>query len=64
MNVKEIREKCYLTQKEFAEKLNVNTQTISCWERGVRKPSLKHKRVIAQICKENNIILIRPPIFL
>lgn len=55
MNIKEIREKCYLTQREFAEKLNVSVQTISCWERASRNPSLKHKKMIAQICKENNI---------
>ena len=55
MNIKELRRKCYMTQKEFAEKLNVSIQTVNYWESGDRNPSLRHQKAIVQICKENNI---------
>ena len=49
MNIKDLREKLYLTQPELAKLLNVSTVTISKWERGVVQPSLKHKRKINEV---------------
>ena len=37
--MKEIREKCGITQQELADKLGVTQATISFWETGERYPS-------------------------
>lgn len=42
MNLKELRERQGMTQKELAEKMNVSFQTISKWENGVNLPDITH----------------------
>ena len=37
MNIKELREKINLTQREFGERLGVQPQTVLKWEKGDRK---------------------------
>lgn len=54
---KRIREKLFLTQTEFAEMLGVSLTTVCRWENNVFEPTMKAKRKIAQICRENNIDL-------
>ena len=51
MNIKEIREKLCLTQTEFAKLLGVSMQSISNWECGKAKISIKCKRKILLLCK-------------
>ncbi len=55
--VKELREKLILTQQEFANLLGVSFASINRWETGRHKPTIKVKRKIVELCKENNIDL-------
>lgn len=55
--VKELREKLILTQQEFANLLGVSFASINRWETGKHEPTIKIKRKIVQLCKENNIDL-------
>ena len=55
--VKELRLKLILSQQEFADLLNVSFASINRWETGKNEPTIKIKRKIVQICKENNIDL-------
>jgi DNA-binding XRE family transcriptional regulator len=53
--IKRIRDTLLLTQTELAEKLGVSLPTVCRWEKGVFEPTMKMKRKIAELCKENNI---------
>ena len=53
--IKEIRNILFLTQTELAEKLGVSLATVCRWEKGTFEPTMKAKRRIAELCKENNI---------
>lgn len=55
--IKTIREKLFLTQTEFAEMLGVSLTTVCRWENKVFEPTMKVKKKIAQICKENSIYI-------
>ena len=53
--IKKLREKLILTPTEFAEILGVSFTTVSRWEKGIHEPTIKVKRKIVVLCKENNI---------
>lgn len=53
--VKELREKLILSQQEFADLLGVSFASINRWETGKHKPTIKVKRRIVELCKQNNI---------
>ena len=53
--VKELRAKLILSQQEFADLLNVSFASINRWETGKHEPTIKIKRKIIELCKENNI---------
>ena len=55
--VKELREKLILTQQEFANLLGVSFASINRWETGRHEPTIKVKRKIVELCKENSIDL-------
>ena len=55
--VKKLREKLIMTQNEFAELLGVNYTSVSRWENGSFEPTIKIKRKIVDLCKQNNINL-------
>ena len=55
--VKELREKLILTQQEFANLLGVSFASINRWETGRHEPTIKVKRMIVELCKENSIDL-------
>ena len=55
--VKELRAKLILSQQEFADLLNVSFASINRWETGKHEPTIKIKRKIVELCKENNIDL-------
>ena len=55
--VKELRVKLILSQQEFANLLNVSFASINRWETGKHEPTIKVKRKIVELCKENNIDL-------
>lgn len=52
---KELRDKLTLTQEEFAKFLGVSFASVNRWENGKFEPSIKVKRKIVELCKENNI---------
>lgn len=51
MTLKELRIKKRLTQDEFAQSIGVTKMTVSRWERGVMKLSLKNIRKIEETHK-------------
>ncbi len=50
--IKELRKKLYLTQTEFADKLNLKQATIGMYENGIRNVN---ERSINQICRTFNV---------
>jgi transcriptional regulator with XRE-family HTH domain len=50
-----------LTQKQLAEQLEVESITVSRWERGVTSPSLPRLRRIAEITETTVSDLVRSP---
>ena len=44
--IKELRNKAGMKQSELAEKIGVSMYTVSCWERGIRKPEIGSIRKI------------------
>lgn len=53
--VRELREKLILSQQEFADLLGVSFASINRWENGKHEPTIKVKRKIVELCKENGI---------
>lgn len=58
MNIKEMRTKRGLTQKQLADRLGVKQQNISDWERGERSPSVKNLKKLADAlnCRIDDLI--------
>lgn len=52
-----LRNKLILSQEEFAKLLGVSFASVNRWERGHHEPTIKVKRKIVELCKENNIEL-------
>lgn len=48
-DIKKIREKRGISQKELAAKLNVSPSTVSQWENGLRNPSLVNVKRMSNI---------------
>ena len=46
--IKQLRKERGVSQKEFAERLNVNQATVSCWEKGTRQPTRATLAIISQ----------------
>ena len=55
MVIKKIREQALLTQKEFANELNVSLGIVKYWEQNNKEPNLRYKRRVVEFCKKNNI---------
>lgn len=55
--VKKLRNKMLLTQSEFAKEIGVSLASVARWETGEFEPTMKVKRKIVALCKENNIDL-------
>lgn len=53
--IKKLRSKMLLTQMEFAEYLGVSFASINRWETGRFEPTMKIKRKLAPLFKENGI---------
>lgn len=56
--IRYIREQLGKTQKEFADMLGIDVQTISCYERGKLIPRPKKLNLIATKCKVNTSWLL------
>ncbi len=53
--LKMTRQKAFLSQEEFADKINVSVATINRWENGKSKPNLTALKSIKSFCAENNL---------
>ena len=53
--IKRIRQRSFLTQQDFAEKIGVAFSTVNRWESGRAKPNLKAMKSINAFCLENSI---------
>jgi DNA-binding helix-turn-helix protein len=53
--IKRIRQRLFLTQKEFADIIGVAFSTVNRWESGRSKPNLKAMKSINTFCLDNNI---------
>lgn len=53
--IKRIRQRSFLTQQDFADKIGVSFSTVNRWESGRAKPNLRAMKSINTFCFENNI---------
>lgn len=53
--IKAIRSKLFITQTELAEMIGVSFASVNRWEQGHHEPTMKAKRKLAEICRQNNI---------
>lgn len=53
-----LREKLIISQMELADMLGVSFASVNRWEKGHHEPTIKVKRKIVELCKQNNIELI------
>lgn len=52
-----LRNKLILSQEDFAKLLGVSFASVNRWERGHHEPTIKVKRKIVELCKDNDIEL-------
>ena len=57
MAIKKLRSKMLLTQTEFAKFLGVKFGTVNRWEAGAFEPTMKTKRKLARLFRENGIVV-------
>mgnify|MGYP004604171961 FL=1 len=55
--IKIIRQKALLSQRDFAERLSVTFATVNRWETGKTIPKMAAMRKIKTFCDENNIAI-------
>lgn len=53
--IKKIRQRSFLTQQDFADKIGMAFSTVNRWESGRAKPNLKAMKSINAFCLENNL---------
>lgn len=53
--IKRARQKCFLTQGDFAKEIHVAFSTVNRWEGGKAKPNLSAMRNIKEFCLRNHI---------
>lgn len=53
--LKDVRTILVLTQTEMANFLGVSFASVNRWENGHCEPTMKVKRKLKQICKDNNL---------
>lgn len=54
-DIRELQQKCFLSQKAFAKELGVSFATDNRWESGKTKPTYKAMKLIDNFCKSRNI---------
>lgn len=54
-DIKKLREKLILTQKEFADLIGVSYVTVCRWETGKFEPTIKIRRKIVELLIKHNI---------
>ncbi|MDY0277373.1 MAG: helix-turn-helix transcriptional regulator [Acholeplasma sp.] len=53
--IKQLREALLLTQKELAELLSVSVITVNRWENNKFEPTMREKRKLVKLFKDNGI---------
>jgi DNA-binding XRE family transcriptional regulator len=53
--IKKLRESLLITQQELADLLGVSIVTVNRWENGKYEPTMKEKRKLSKLFKENGI---------
>lgn len=53
--IKRIRQRCFLTQNDFAKEVNVAFSTVNRWEGGKAKPNLTAMKNIKEFCLSHDI---------
>ena len=53
--IKRIRQRCFLTQHDFAKEVQVAFSTVNRWEGGKAKPNLIAMKNIKEFCLKNDI---------
>jgi len=53
--IKRIRQRCFLTQADFAKEVQVAFSTVNRWEGGKTKPNLTAMKHIKEFCLRNGI---------
>jgi transcriptional regulator with XRE-family HTH domain len=53
--LKELRMKLLITQTELADMLGVSFATVNRWENGHNEPTMRQKRAIRDLCRENGL---------
>jgi DNA-binding XRE family transcriptional regulator len=53
--IKRARQRCFLTQSDFAKEVNVAFSTVNRWESGKAKPNLTAMKNIKEFCLKNDI---------
>lgn len=54
-DIKEIRQKCFLSQEAFAKEWGVSFATVNSWESGKTKLTYKTMKLIDDFCKQHSI---------
>ncbi len=57
--VMELRNKLVISQTELADMLGVSFASVNRWEKGHYEPTIKVKRKIIELCKKNDIELVK-----
>lgn len=53
--IRRIRQRSFLTQEDFANKMDVAFSTVNRWEGGKSKPNMTAMKKIKEFCLKNNI---------
>ncbi len=53
--MKRIRQRCFLTQGDFAKEVQVAFSTVNRWEGGKTKPNLTAMKHIKEFCLRNGV---------
>lgn len=53
--IKRLRQRCFLTQSEFAKEVQVAFSTVNRWEGGKAKPNLTAMKNIKEFCFRNDL---------
>ena len=53
--IKRIRQRCFLTQHDFAKEVQVAFSTVNRWDSGKAKSTLSAMKNLKEFCLKNNI---------
>ena len=54
-DIRELRQKCFLSQEAFAKELGMSFATVNRWEAGKTKATYKTMKLIDDFCKKQGI---------